>query len=215
MNRKPNPRGGVFAGQKGGRMLNVKFLRPNDADLRRLMNYRYYRIPEPPNCNVLCHSTNYLRTLNAVKIYMSGCQFGALEPTLVYEFLDRFYFGCLGANRLSSRPVEAGRNRDGVLPSFVKLHTACSNYLRHSKLKSLFINCLDARLRNAVRSFMHANPHRDLGALLEAVERERSSFEASWGPPLSRISPQFLVANPPQFVKEQEVWLMLPNHPEA
>lgn len=52
----------------------------------------------PPNHNALWHATNYLRTLNAIKMHMSGYQFAATEPTLVFEFLDRFQLIFRGAN---------------------------------------------------------------------------------------------------------------------
>lgn len=45
----------------------------------------------------------------------------------------------------------------------------------------LFINGIDARLRNAVLSFLHENHNRDMGALLEAAEREVSKIRAILG----------------------------------
>lgn len=83
--------GGVFALTKDERMPNVEIKRTVDADLRRLMNYQYYRISKPLNYNALRHATHYFRTLNSVNIYTSGYQFAAMEPTLVFEFFDRLY----------------------------------------------------------------------------------------------------------------------------
>eukprot|EP00171_Calliarthron_tuberculosum_P006877 IDg6877t1 len=51
------------------------------------------------------------------------------------------------------------------------------------------MNSFDARLRNAVRSFMHAKPNRDLGALLKAAERERSTIRAILGSASKRNLP--------------------------
>lgn len=59
---------------------------------------------------------------------------------------------------------------------FVILHTACVNYLRHSRLNSLLVNGLDSRLRNAVRSFVLFNPNIDMGALFEATELEGNTI---------------------------------------
>eukprot|EP00171_Calliarthron_tuberculosum_P008881 IDg8881t1 len=95
--------------------------------------------------------------------------FSDLEMTLFYELLDGFYLGCLGANASEKesfamiqeflageenalykawspfKPSDRSHmKQNGVLLAFGRLHTACENYLRHSKLKSLFINGVDA-----------------------------------------------------------------------
>lgn len=63
-----------------------------------MMNYQYYRILVTPNYNSLWYANNYFSTLNYVKIHMSGYQFAATKPTLVFEFLNRFNLGCRDSN---------------------------------------------------------------------------------------------------------------------
>eukprot|EP00171_Calliarthron_tuberculosum_P003277 IDg3277t1 len=82
---------------------------------------------------------------------------------------------------LQSIRQKLDENETEYFTRFVELHTTRGSYLQQSRLHYLFINGLDPRLRNSVRTFMTSHSDGDLGALLEAAEREGSTIRAILG----------------------------------
>eukprot|EP00171_Calliarthron_tuberculosum_P021714 IDg21714t1 len=78
----------------------------------------------------------------------------------------------------SLRTVHQRRNEseEDYFSRFVQLHTYCGNYLPIDRLKTLFVNGLDSRIIETVRSYLSANPRVDLALLLEEARRQGSQI---------------------------------------
>lgn len=227
-------RAGVFNRPKGRTSRGLNVLRPADPDFRKLMDYRFYRIPRPSNYDRGQQMRKLVKTATHVSAHMHGLKFGGTEPTLVFDFLEQYHKACsyvdfseneaylvldkflegrakslfsstVASDRTSSgisgwvsavnwilrtfatdtniaravtalRTVRQNRNEneEDYFSRFVQLHTACGNYLPIDRLKTLFVNGLDSRIIETVRSYLSANPRVDLALLLEEARRQGS-----------------------------------------
>eukprot|EP00171_Calliarthron_tuberculosum_P004432 IDg4432t1 len=154
------------------------------------------------------------------KIHMSGCQFCALEPTLVYEFFDRFYLGFLRANvgekeafamiqeflickerALYQSVVLSNRTNTGM----VGYCTAINWLLRTFATDENFNKAGSTRLSKhnlSARADGHAEPECDPSSLRSVGKRLRARV------PLNKIDPLY---NCPVNASKREAYRKFPS----
>ena len=74
----------------------VKVLVPANGKFRRLMDYRYYRIPDPEYYDGKYRRSRRVRNINAMKSHMFNNKFTGRPSTLIFDPLDRYRDGCIG-----------------------------------------------------------------------------------------------------------------------
>ena len=72
---------------------DVKVLVAANGKLSRLIDYRYYRIPDPEDYHRKYLRSRRVRKICAFKSHRSGTIFSGHPPTLVFDFLDRYRDG--------------------------------------------------------------------------------------------------------------------------
>ena len=89
-------RKGVWSRPVGLSKPGVRVLVPANGKFSRLMDYRYYRIPDPEPYDGKYLRSRRVRNISALKSHMSDTKFSGDPPTLVFDFLDRYRDGCIG-----------------------------------------------------------------------------------------------------------------------
>ena len=69
---------------------------PANGKFQKLMDYRYYRIPDPEPYDAKYLRSRRVRLINGLKSHISKTKFTGDPPTLVLDFLDRYREGCIG-----------------------------------------------------------------------------------------------------------------------
>ena len=95
-NQVRDTRKGVWSRPIGASKPGVKVLVPANGKLSRLMDYRYYRIPDPEPYDGKYLRSRRVRSISALKSHMSDTKFSGNPPTLVFDFLDRYRDVCIG-----------------------------------------------------------------------------------------------------------------------
>ena len=89
---------GVWSRPMGMYKPGVKVLVPANGKFRRLMDYLYYRIPDPEDYDGKYLRSRRARNINEMRSHMSNTKFTGHPSTLVVDFLDRYRDGCIGVD---------------------------------------------------------------------------------------------------------------------
>ena len=89
-------RKGVWSRRVGLSKSGVKILIPANGKFASLMDYRYYRIPDPDDYNGRYLRSRGVRNIGTLESHMSETRFSGHPPTLVFDFLDRYRDECIG-----------------------------------------------------------------------------------------------------------------------
>ncbi len=58
------------------------------------MNYRYYRLPTPRSYDPVRQTHKLSKTLSALSKHLHRKKFDGSEPTMIFDFLDRYREAC-------------------------------------------------------------------------------------------------------------------------